>query len=151
MIDVVTIMKKIIVFLYAIILLNSCYYSKSTNDVCQIPDTRIIGTWKLVKKCLCYNNGGDWVWRNFKGSVTFSFNDQCVVAQSDSSRSTCNEGKYSIKSDTIAAVFNCGSSAKVKDIWLYSFNPKNDTLTLKEFVDEGYFGFKYVKTTDKVN
>lgn len=143
-------MKKIIVLLYAVILMSSCGDSKKNMDTCQISDTRVIGTWKLVKKCLCYNYGGDWIWRNFTDTLTFSLNNQCIAIQSGNTDSSCNKGKYSIKNDTIKVVFNCSGGGTSTNVWLYSFDSKNDTLLLKGFVDEGYFGFKYIKT-DKMN
>lgn len=140
-------MKKPLIFLNVALLLICCSDSKTTlPNTCQISEPRILGTWKLVKECMCYTSGGDFIWKDFAGNFNFSFNDQCIAIQTGDTNSDCTEGKYLTKNDSIKVIFNCPSGTKSTNIWQYSFDSKGDTLLLKGFVDEGYIGTKYIKT-----
>jgi len=54
-----------------------------------------------------------------------------------------NEGK--ITQEELITIFICPNGSKTTNPYEYSISSNNDTLTLKGFVDEGYFGLKLVR------
>jgi hypothetical protein len=125
--------------------LSQCDKSDICEDQCKNIDDMIIGDWKLVMECKCYNNGGDFIWHPVFDNYSLIFKDDCSVHEVGNSGTNCgNEGKYNTNQDQITITFFCPTGSSTSK-YEYLFINDTDTLILKGLIDEGYFGFKYIR------
>ncbi len=117
----------------------------SKCEACQVTDPRIVGKWKLIEECACYSLGGDFIWRKVTKDLTFSFSDQCDIISGGDVGTDCSQGKYGINQDKINVTWICSNGGIVTDNYQYLFNSKNDTLVIRGFVEEGYYGSKFYR------
>lgn len=115
-------------------------------DNCDVSDHRILGQWKLSKKCQCYNNGGDFIWKNVFDDYTLLFSSNCLVTQEGNTGTSCNpNGKFSIDGHQLETTFYCSNGSTTTNLYDYFISINSDTLTLKGNIDEGYVGLKYLR------
>lgn len=126
-----------------IFILSQCDKTNPTVQ-CHPSDSRVVGIWKLTEECTCYSLG-NFTWHGVSKNLTYSFDAQCIISERGDTNTSCNDGTYTILKDQINVIWNCASGNKSTNTYTYSFSPKNDTLILKGFVDDAYFGLKFYK------
>lgn len=139
-------MNKWTAVLFLIILCQCDNSDPTKTEKCEIDNNEIVGTWTLIKECNCYSLGGDFIWKNATIDWTLSFDINCNIIEGGEDFSVCsNQGKFIINEEKLTTIFTCPNGGKTTNPYEYSISSNNDTLTLKGFVDEGYFGYKLLR------
>jgi len=109
-------------------------------------DVNLIGAWKLIEECNCYNLGGDFIWKKIFEESLLSFNEECRVLIEASKSTICSsEGNFNSNDGKLVMVFPCPNGAISTNKYDYILSSKNDTLLLKGYVDEGFIGRKFLR------
>lgn len=128
-----------------LILLSNCQELRPCEEKLCITDSRLVHEWEIFQQCLCYHQGGDFLWSNVTMKYNWKFSELCEISETGETNSNCNSGKYSIENDVLSTTWFCSNSKTTTSEYSFSISLNGDTLTLKGQVDEGYIGQRFIK------